>query len=81
MVEAQVREQQANDELAKTKSDRDSLDKKVKRSGVLVVELREALDKAKESIVDEFKSSSEFVVAVEDSAFKYFGEGFDFCKV
>ncbi|PSR92996.1 hypothetical protein CEY00_Acc27605 [Actinidia chinensis var. chinensis] len=81
LVEAQVRKQQANDELAKTKSDRDSLDKKVKRLGVLVVELREALDKAKESIVDEFKSSSEFVVAVEDSAFKYFGEGFDFCKV
>ncbi|XP_057489435.1 uncharacterized protein LOC130775314 [Actinidia eriantha] len=54
---------------------------KFERSRVLVNELREALDKAKESAVEEFKFSSEFVVAVEDSAFKYFGEGFDFCKV
>ncbi|GFY99327.1 hypothetical protein Acr_13g0007280 [Actinidia rufa] len=81
LAEARVREQQANDELAKTKSDRDSLADKFTRSGVLVVELREALDKDKESAVEEFKSSSEFVVAVEDSASKYFGEGFDFCKV
>ncbi|GFZ07005.1 hypothetical protein Acr_18g0011750 [Actinidia rufa] len=72
---------QENDELAKTKSDRDSLADKVERSGVLVVELREALSKAKEFVVEEFKSSSEFVVAIEDSASKYFGEGFDFCKV
>ncbi|GFZ19762.1 hypothetical protein Acr_28g0004670 [Actinidia rufa] len=48
---------------------------------LLVNELREALDKANESAVEEFKSSSEFMVAVEDSASKYFGEGFDFCKV
>ncbi|GFZ09596.1 hypothetical protein Acr_21g0001950 [Actinidia rufa] len=81
LAEARVHEQQANDELAKTKSDRDSLADKVKRSGVLVVELREALSKAKESAVEEFKSSSEFMVAIEDSASKYFGEGFDFCKV
>ncbi|GFZ02290.1 hypothetical protein Acr_15g0008980 [Actinidia rufa] len=71
----------ANDELAKTNSDRDSLADKVERSGVLVVELREALIKAKESAVEEFKSSSKFMVAIEDSASKYFGEGFDFCKV
>ncbi|GFY92643.1 hypothetical protein Acr_08g0010390 [Actinidia rufa] len=81
LAEAQVREQQANDELAKTKSDRDSLANKVERSGVLVVELREALSKAKESAVEEFKSLSKFMVAIEDSACKYFGEGFDFCKV
>ncbi|GFZ14616.1 hypothetical protein Acr_24g0008060 [Actinidia rufa] len=73
--------EKANDELAKTKSDRDSLADKVERSGVLVVELREALSKAKESAVEEFKSSSEFVVAIKDFASKYFGEGFDFCKV
>ncbi|GFY84592.1 hypothetical protein Acr_03g0013660 [Actinidia rufa] len=72
---------EANDELAKTKSDRNSLTNKVERPGVLVVELREALSKAKESAVEEFKSSSEFMVAIEDSASKYFGEGFDFCKV
>ncbi|GFZ03494.1 hypothetical protein Acr_16g0001180 [Actinidia rufa] len=74
-------ETEVNDELAKTKSDRDSLADKFERSGVLVVELREALDKAKESTVEEFKSSLEFVVAVEDSTSKYFGEGFDFFKV
>ncbi|GFY97531.1 hypothetical protein Acr_12g0000720 [Actinidia rufa] len=81
LAESRAREQQANDELVKMKSDRDSLADKLERSGVLVNELREALDKAKESAVEEFKSSSEFVVAVEDSASKYFGEGFDFCKV
>ena len=63
------------------KSDQDSLADKFERSGFLVVELRKALDKAKESAVEEFKSSSEFVVAVEHSASKYFGEGVDFCKV
>ncbi|GFZ15862.1 hypothetical protein Acr_25g0002710 [Actinidia rufa] len=51
------------------------------RSGVLVVELREALNKAKESAIKEFKSSLEFLVAIEDSTSKYFGEGFEFCKV
>ncbi|GFY87361.1 hypothetical protein Acr_05g0010000 [Actinidia rufa] len=81
LAEARVREQQANDELAKTKSDRDSQVDKFERSGILVVELREALDKAKESAVEEFKSLSEFVVAVEDFASKYFGEEFNFCKV
>ncbi|GFZ20759.1 hypothetical protein Acr_28g0014640 [Actinidia rufa] len=74
-------ETKANDELAKMKSDRDSLADKFERSGVLVFELRETLDIAKESIVEEFKSSLEFVVAVEDSASNYFGEGFDFYKV
>ncbi|GFS38938.1 hypothetical protein Acr_00g0060360 [Actinidia rufa] len=81
LAESRAREQQTNHELAKTKSDQDSLTGKLERSGVLVNELREALNKAKESTVEEFKSSSEFMVAVEDSASKYFGEGFDFCKV
>ncbi|GFS41821.1 hypothetical protein Acr_00g0076530 [Actinidia rufa] len=81
LVESRAREQQANDELAKMKSDQDSLIDKLERLGVLVNELREALNKAKESAVEEFKSSSKFVVAVEDSAFKYICEGFNFCKV
>ncbi|GFS38591.1 hypothetical protein Acr_00g0058480 [Actinidia rufa] len=81
LAESRAREQQANDELAKMKSDRGLLTDKLERSGLLVNELREALDKAKESAVEEFKSSSEFMVVVEDSASKYFGEGFDFCKV
>ncbi|GFZ19989.1 hypothetical protein Acr_28g0006940 [Actinidia rufa] len=82
LAESRAREQQANDELAKAKSDRDSLSDKFERSGVLVNELREALNKSKEFSMEEFKSSSEFmVVVVEDSASKYFGEGFNFCKV
>ncbi|GFZ03432.1 hypothetical protein Acr_16g0000560 [Actinidia rufa] len=81
LAESRAREQQANDELAKAKSDRDSLSDKFERSGVLVNELREALNKSKEFSMEEFKSSSEFMVVVEDSASKYFGEGFNFCKV
>ncbi|GFS40582.1 hypothetical protein Acr_00g0069410 [Actinidia rufa] len=81
LAESRAREHQANDNLAKAKSDRDSLSDKFGRSGVLVNELREALNKSKEFAVEEFKSSLEFMVAVEDSASKYFGEGFNFCKV
>ncbi|GFZ19054.1 hypothetical protein Acr_27g0007930 [Actinidia rufa] len=81
LAESRAREQQANDELAKAKSDRDLLSDQCGRSGVLVNELREALNKSKDSAVEEFKSSSEFMVAVEDAASKYFGEGFNFCKV
>ncbi|GFY92423.1 hypothetical protein Acr_08g0008190 [Actinidia rufa] len=81
LAESRAREQQANDELAKAKSDRDLLSDQCGRSGVLVNELREALNKSKDSAVEEFKSLLEFMVAVEDAAFKYFGEGFNFCKV
>ncbi|GFS40521.1 hypothetical protein Acr_00g0069090 [Actinidia rufa] len=81
LAESRAREQQANDELAKMKSDRGLLTDKLEKSGLLVNELREALNKAKDSAMEEFKSSSEFMVVVEDSASKYFGEGFDFCKV
>ncbi|GFZ00820.1 hypothetical protein Acr_14g0004550 [Actinidia rufa] len=81
LAQSHARELQANEELAKAKSDRDSLSDKFERSGVLVNELREALNKSKEFVVEEFKSSSEFMVAVEDSASKYFGESFNFCKV
>ncbi|GFS45974.1 hypothetical protein Acr_00g0099280 [Actinidia rufa] len=81
LAESRAREQQANNELAKAKSDGDLLSDKFERSGMLVNELREALNKSKEFAVEEFKSSSEFMVAVEDSASKYFGEWFNFCKV
>ena len=53
---------------------------KLEKSGLLVVEIREVVSRAKKLVIDEFKSSSEFLEAVEDSASKYFGEGFDFCK-
>ncbi|GFS38890.1 extra-large G-protein 1 [Actinidia rufa] len=65
LAESRAREQHTNDELAKAKSDRDSLSDQCGRSGVLVNELREALNKSKDSAVEEFKSSSEFMVAVE----------------
>ncbi|GFY93951.1 hypothetical protein Acr_09g0003970 [Actinidia rufa] len=71
---------QALDELAKAKGDRDSLADRLGKSGALVNELREALNKAMESAMEEFKSSSDFMVAVEDAASKYFGEGFDFAR-
>ena len=53
---------------------------KLEKSGLLVVELREAMSRAKKLVVDEFKSSLEVLEAIEDSASKYFGEGSNFCK-
>ncbi|GFZ20083.1 hypothetical protein Acr_28g0007880 [Actinidia rufa] len=81
LAESRAREQQSLDELVKAKGDRDSLADHLGKSGALVNELREALNKARESVVEEFKSSSGFMVAVEDAASKYFGEGLNFCKV
>ena len=80
LAEARTWEQQVSDEFAKLKDERDTLADKVEKSGILVVELREAVTRAKKSVVEEFKSSSDFLGAVEDAASKYFGEGFDFCK-
>ncbi|GFZ12048.1 hypothetical protein Acr_23g0004330 [Actinidia rufa] len=80
LAEARAREQQAIDELAKMKVDHDSLTNKLERSGVLVVELREAVDKARSSTMEEFKSSSDIFGAVENAASEYFGEGFNFFK-
>ena len=42
--------------------------------------MRECLGRSKKSAVEEFKSSSDFLGAIEDVASKYFGERFDFCK-
>ncbi|GFS33308.1 hypothetical protein Acr_00g0027720 [Actinidia rufa] len=61
LAEARAREQQAVDELAKMKFDHDSLTDKFERSGMLVVELKEAVDKARSSAIEEFKSSSDFL--------------------
>ncbi|GFY80650.1 hypothetical protein Acr_01g0004590 [Actinidia rufa] len=76
LAEARAREQQTGDDLAKMKEERDASVDKFERSGVLVVELREAFTRAKDSIVEEFKSSSEFLGAMEDATSKYFSEGF-----
>ena len=66
--------------MAKLKNERDDVADKLEKSGLLVVELREAVSRAKKFAIDEFKSSSEFLKIVEDTASKYCGEGFDFCK-
>ena len=80
MTEAQSQEQKAVDELAKLKDNRDVVANKLEKSSLLVVELREAVIRAKTFIVEKFKSSLEFFEAVEDAASKYFGEGFDFFR-
>ena len=53
---------------------------KFEKSSLLVVDLREAMSRAKKLAVDEFKSSLEFLETIEYSTSKYFGERFDFCK-
>ena len=80
MVEAQSQEQEPADKLAKLKTELDDVADKLKKSGILMVELREAVSRAKKFAIDEFKSSSEFLESVEDAASKYFDEGFDLCK-
>ncbi|GFZ19674.1 hypothetical protein Acr_28g0003790 [Actinidia rufa] len=80
LFQAQAREQQAIDELAKVKDEQDTMGDKLERSRVLVVELRGTVAQAKTFAMEEFKSSSNFLGAVEDAASKYFGEGFDFYK-
>ncbi|GFZ15786.1 hypothetical protein Acr_25g0001950 [Actinidia rufa] len=64
----------------KEKVEKLTLDQTVTKLFHVIGQLREALNKSKE-FAEEFKSSSEFMVAVEDSASKYFGERFNFCKV
>ncbi|GFS34419.1 hypothetical protein Acr_00g0033930 [Actinidia rufa] len=53
---------------------------KLEKSVVLVGKLRGSVARSKEFIVEEFKSSFKYEVAVENASSKYFGEGFDFCK-
>ena len=81
LAEARSREQDSADEAAKYRNKWDNMTDKLEKSGLLVVELREAMSQAKQLAVDEFKSSSKFLETVEDSTSKYFGEGFDFCKL
>ena len=80
MAEAQSREQESMNELAKLKDDWDDIANKLEKSGIFVVELWEAVSQAKKFVVDELKSTSKFLKIIEDAASKYFGKGFDFCK-
>ncbi|GFS38416.1 hypothetical protein Acr_00g0057420 [Actinidia rufa] len=65
---------------SRVKRERDALSDMLKKSAVLVGELRDMVARSKELAVEEFKSSSECDVAVENVALKYFSEGFDFWK-
>ena len=47
---------------------------------MLIAELRDREARSKMLAIAEFKSLSDFQEVVENAAFKYFGEGFDFCK-
>ena len=80
MVEARAREQQVGDEFTKLKHEKDTLIDSLEKTGILVAEFREMLGRSRKSAIEEFKSSSDFLGAVEDAASKYFGEGFDFYK-
>ena len=80
LAEAQDWEQQVIDEFTKLEDERDTLANKVENFGILVMELREAVTREKKSVMEEFKSSSDFLGAVEDVVSNYFGEGFDFYK-
>ena len=80
LAKARSQEQESADELDKLKNEQDHVVNKLEKSGILVVELREAVSRAKKFVVDEFKSSSEFLEIFEDATSKYFGEGFYFCK-
>ena len=70
LAELGVREQQAIDELQKTKEDRDAT----------VARLEKEMVELKKKAIDEYKSSNDFQETIEFTTFKYFGKGFDFCK-
>ncbi|GFZ11302.1 hypothetical protein Acr_22g0007000 [Actinidia rufa] len=56
LAESRAREQQSLDELAKVKGESRLVGRSPQETGALVNELREALNKTKESAVEEFKS-------------------------
>ncbi|GFY91667.1 hypothetical protein Acr_08g0000630 [Actinidia rufa] len=60
----------ALDDLKKAKEDRDAIMGWIEKQVAL----------AKKIVIEEFKSSDDFQEALEFTASKYFGEGFDFCK-
>ncbi|GFS36742.1 hypothetical protein Acr_00g0047800 [Actinidia rufa] len=51
------------------------------KSKILVAELHDSVVHSKKLVVEAFKSSGEFLDAVETTTTKYFGEGFDICKL
>lgn len=79
LAEVRVREQQAIDELTKTKDDWDATIDRLGKSEILVAELRQRVAHSKKLAVEDFKSL-DFQDAIETATSKYFGEGFDFYK-
>ena len=70
LAELGVREQQAIDELQKTKEDRDAT----------MVRIEKEMVELKKKAIDEYKSSNDFQETIEFTTSKYFGKGFDFYK-
>ncbi|GFZ19771.1 hypothetical protein Acr_28g0004760 [Actinidia rufa] len=80
LAKARVREQQSVEESAKMKDAQDAIADKLAKSEILVAELRKSVVRSKKLALKAFKSSKEFLDAVEVVATKYFGKGFDFYK-
>ncbi|GFZ05347.1 hypothetical protein Acr_17g0009190 [Actinidia rufa] len=72
-----AQEQKAIEELKKMREDRDATIQKLKKENA---ELKAKEILAKNSAIEEYKSSDDFLEAAEQAASKYFGEGFDLCK-
>ncbi|GFS44210.1 hypothetical protein Acr_00g0089120 [Actinidia rufa] len=75
-----IDERRATEELAKAKDERDATVDKLAKLEALVAKLRDKKACSKKLAVKKFKTSDDFQEAVEITAFKYFGEEFDFCK-
>ena len=80
MAELKVQNQQATKELAKARNERDAAANQLVKLEMLVAELRNKEARSKKLAVEEFKSSEDFQEAIKMAAFKYFGQGLDFCK-
>ncbi|XP_057464218.1 uncharacterized protein LOC130753999 [Actinidia eriantha] len=76
-AERRAREQQAVEELKKTKEDHNAT---VARFEKEVADLKDKSVLAKKSAIEEYKSSDDFQEVVEQAASKYFGESFDLYK-
>ena len=59
---------------------REDRDTNVARLEAKVVELRKEEALAQKKIIEEFKALDDFQEAIELTASRYFGKGFDFCK-
>ncbi|GFZ10826.1 hypothetical protein Acr_22g0002240 [Actinidia rufa] len=76
----EIQSREARDEVTLQQGQVDSLEgEMLAKSEILVAELRQRVAHSKKLAMEDFKSL-DFQDAVETTASKYFGEGFDFCK-